>query len=368
MSDAACLLVTHDPALVSAVLRLAAAAGTPVEVRGEDAADGAVWSSSAVVLIGADCAVPVASRRPAPREQVHLVGLGAPAEGTLRAAIVVGARSVLELPEADGSLVELLTDAADLAGDDPPGAERSRGRSAGRTVAVVGGSGGAGASVLVAALALTAARDGSVLLVDLDPWGPGLHRVVGIDHTEGVTWADLSDSRGRLGSRSLREALPCHAGVRLLGWRDGPAAAVSSALLREVVPAGQRGHDWVFLDVPRHAEVALDSVLPRCDHVLLVTRATLTGVAAAARVASGLAGTAARVGLVVRTGRGSTPGDDVARALGRPLLAELSHDRRLDEQLDLGVGPVHRRGPVAATAHALVGPGGVLVAGATVRR
>jgi hypothetical protein len=42
----------------------------------------------------------------------------------------------------------------------------------------------------------------------------------------------------------------------------------------------------------------------------------------------------------------------VANAVGLPLLAELPDQRRLDEQLDLGLGPLHRRRGSVATAAA----------------
>jgi hypothetical protein len=96
-------------------------------------------------------------------------------------------------------------------------------------------------------------------------------------------------------------------------------------------------------------------VVSRCDHVVLVVRAALAGVASAARTADALRAEAADASVVVRSRRGSPPADDVARAVGLPLAAELKDQRRLDEHLDLGLGPVHhRRSPLATTAARLV--------------
>ncbi len=351
-SPPAALLVGTDPVLAAAVHRLAAAAGVAVRVCPSWDLAGAAWSGAPVVLVGADAASAAASADPPRRQRVHVVCAGAAPPGVFRDAVGLGAASVLELPEAEGWLVELLTDVAD---------DRDLDLAAGRqavTVGVVGGVGGAGATVLAAALALTAARQGPALLVDLDPLGPGARRVVGLDEAAAVTWRELGGSPGRLGSRALREALPSRSGVAVLGWPDEPCAPLPAALVREAVSAGRRGHHWVVLDLPRQVDAdgaLLGQVLGRCDHVLLVARAGLGGIASTARVAARLRDATAALGLVVRTSRGAPTGHEVARALGLPLRAEVGHDRRLDEHLDLGLGPVHRRrGALARAATGLV--------------
>ena len=336
------VLITDDDALLGDVLRLAAAAGVAVEVLRQPDPGLRSWVAAPTVLVGADQAASLAALAPPRRGDVHVLSLGRAADGLFRAAVDVGAGSVLELPAADEWLVELLTDVGDGAG-----------RTA-VTVGVVGGSGGVGASVLAAALALTAGRWGPALLVDLDPLGPGLARLVGLDGP-GVTWAELADSHGRLGARALREALPSRDGVGVLGWPDSAGGPLAPTLVREVVGAGQRGHDWVVLDLPRSADPALAGLVSRCDHVLLVVRSALGGVAAAARMAGRLRTEAPDSGLVVRSRRGSPPAEDVARAVGLPLAAELRDQRRLDEHLDLGLGPIHsRRSPLATAARSLV--------------
>lgn len=340
------LLLTRQADLVSEVLRLAAAASVAVEVVGHPDEALHDWVAAPGVLVGADVAGEVASVGPPRRDDVHLVAWGAADDATFRAAVALGASSVLELPDAEAWLAALLADV----GDGGPGG--------GTVVGVVGGSGGAGATVLAAALAVTAGHVAPVALVDLDPLGPGGHRVLGLDEVAGVSWADLADSRGRLGSRSLRQALPRRGAVGFLGWPPGEAAPVrlSPPVMREVVSAAARGHDWVFLDLPRADERTLSDALLRCDHVLLVARAGVCHVAAAARVAAQVAEGPAHVGAVVRTHPGSPRPEEVAGALGLPLLTELPGQRRLDEHLDLGVGPVHhRRSPLARVADHLLG-------------
>src|SRR2546421_294935 len=60
------------------------------------------------------------------------------------------------------------------------------------TIGVVGGRGGAGASTLACALAVTAARSGHrTMLIDGDPLGGGLDVLLGGERAGGLRWPDL---------------------------------------------------------------------------------------------------------------------------------------------------------------------------------
>ena len=340
----AALLVTREERLTTDLMRLAAAAGAPLQVVGDPATALRGWGTAAAVLVGSDLLPALAAQRPPRRSDVHVVAHGTAPDSLFRDALEVAAASVLELPSAEAWLVSTLTDLV----DDTAGG--------GLTVAVVGGTGGVGATVLAVALGLVAAeRYGGALLVDLDPWGPGLGRVAGIDVRPEVTWRELALSPGRLGARSLREAVTTPQGVGLLGWDDVPDGQPPPASVREVLSAAARGHRWVVVDLPHREAAVVDEVLPHCDAVVLVSAATLGSVAATGRVASRLREHGASPGLVVRSRRGGLPPEDVAEALALPLLARLPDQRRLDEHLDLGAGPVHsRRGVLARTAAGLL--------------
>jgi len=62
-----------------------------------------------------------------------------------------------------------------------------------------------------------------------------------------VTWRELADSRGRLGSRALRDSLPGSGGVRVLGHADDDLSPPAAPVVREALSAGRRGHDWVVV-------------------------------------------------------------------------------------------------------------------------
>ncbi|MEU2051509.1 septum formation initiator, partial [Streptomyces albidoflavus] len=131
------LIVTEDPVLLDDLLRLCAAAGarplvlpTLPERRGE-------WEAAPLVLVGDDAAARMerAPRRPG----VLLVGRDQGEPAVWQWAVRIGAEHVLRLPDAEAWLVDRIADVVEGAG-----------RSA-RTVGVVGGRGGAGASTLACA-------------------------------------------------------------------------------------------------------------------------------------------------------------------------------------------------------------------------
>lgn len=343
MTSATALLITRDEGLLEDLLRLAAAAGTTLDVAHDTTTALRGWSSASVVLVGADLAGRLADQHPPRRQHVHVVARGQADDRLFRSALAAGAADVVELPAAESWLVEVLTDAAD-------GTARRA-----RTVGVIAGSGGVGATTFACAVAQTAARGGPALLLDVDPLGPGVDRVVGLDAVAGVRWEALADSRGRLASRSLRAALPERDGLAVLTWAVGSPVRLDVPLVREVLSAAQRGNDVVVLDLPRSVDDVCAEVVTRCDLVVLVGDPTVPGVASAGRVAASLRPLNERVGLVIREAGSAVPAEDVASALGLPLLAEMRRQRRLAEHVDLGLGPVHSsRSPLARAARATI--------------
>jgi len=345
MASATALLITRDDLLLDELLRLAAAAGCALEVAHDPAAGLRGWATSCVVVVGADLVGSVGEQRPPRRDRVHVVGYGQVPDDVFRGALAVGAADVVELPAAEAWLVDLLTDAADAADGLQPGRAR--------TLGVVGGSGGVGATTFACALALTAAARQRATLVDLDPLGPGVDRVVGLDGASGVRWDGLLASPGRLSSRSLRAALPAREALTVLTWGMGAPVGLDAATVREVLSATQRGNDVVVVDLPRALDDLTAEVAARCDRVLLVAEATIPGVASAGKTAAVLRRLSTRLAVVVRTGRGTLPEEQVAAALDLPLVASLARHRRLAEHVDLGLGPVHGvRSPLARAARA----------------
>lgn len=331
------LFVTADETLLEELLRLSAAADATPDVAHDVPAALRAWLKAPLVLVGADLAEELARAAPSRRQGVFVVLTGPAPDRIFQTALWVGAESVAELPRSEGWLVERLTDVVDT------------GPARGLTVGVTAGSGGAGATTFACALAQVAGSSGPAVVLDLDPLGPGVDRVLGLDLTEGVRWDALGHTTGRLSARSLRESLPRRDGVAALTWYAGPQPRPLQAFaVREALSAARRGHDTVVLDLPRSGDPLVDELASRCDQVLVVVTATVTGVAAAVRTCGRFPDPAA-LRLVVR----GTAVDDqaIARLVGAPVIARMSDQRGLAETIDLGLGPVrNRRGALGRAA------------------
>jgi secretion/DNA translocation related CpaE-like protein len=294
------LFVTADESLLDELLRLAAAAGVTPEVASDIPGALRAWPKAPLVLVGVDLAEPLARVGPERRDAVFVVLSAPEPDGVLQVALSLGAESVAELPRSEGWLVERLTDVLDST------------PARGLTIGVVGGSGGSGATTFACALAQVAAWSGQSIVIDLDPLGPGVDRVLGLEFVDGVRWESLGHTTGRLSARALRESLPRRQGVAALSWAAGSAPrALQAFSAREALSAARRGHDTVVLDLPRAADPVHDELVARCDRVLVTVRTTVPGVASAMRVCgrfSDLGG----LGLVVR---GAAMDDETLRRL-----------------------------------------------------
>ncbi|MPZ95757.1 MAG: septum site-determining protein [Propionibacteriales bacterium] len=335
--DRAPLLVTRDETLLDQLLRLTAAAGVTPEVVPDPGLLRPAWVGSSLVVVGPDLAVAVAQLALPRRDQVYVV-LTEPDPAVYPVAVDIGVEKVLVLPQAEPWLRDRLADAADGA------------RATGRTVCVVGGCGGAGASTFAAGLGAAAARAGlQVLLVDGDPLGGGLDLAVGSEDTIGVRWPTLMGTSGRVSAPSLKDALPAHGSLAVLSWDRGDLVSVPPTAVSGVVAAGRRGSDLVVVDLPRRLEASAQEALLAADITYLVLPAEVRAVAAAGRLARELVRYAARVEVVVRgPGPAGLDGAQVADSLRLPLAVEMRPDKGAVSDIDLGRGPWSRgRGQLA---------------------
>lgn len=320
------LLLTRDVSLAEEVTRLAAAAGADVAVVADAVTALGAWTAAPVVLVGCDVVGEVAHVRPPRRGEVHVVGWGGLPDDVFRAAVDVGAETVVELPDSRAWLGEAL-------------ARSGEPRADGRVLGVVGGCGGAGATTLAAAVAQEASRTGSALLVDSDPLGPGADRLFGLESAAGVRWEALEQTSGRLGAASLREAVPRADGLGILTWEAAVPGPPQPATAREVLSAGRRGHDLVVVDLARTGGALATELGARCDLLVVVSPASVAGAAGTSRLLTHHAGAPA----VLAVRPGGVPVADLERATSLRAACRVEHQRGLAEALDLGLGPVRSR-------------------------
>nr|WP_206323731.1 septum site-determining protein Ssd [Streptomyces sp. HNM0574] len=351
------MIVTEDEDLLDDLLRLCAAAG--VEAQVAHGAPGSqeswaswggagAWEAAGLVLVGDDCAGtggfggPDGARPGAlRRDGVLLVGRDLDDPGVWERGARIGAEGIVMLPDAENWLAGRIADAAE-----------GIGRPA-LTLGVMGGRGGAGASTLACALAVTAARTGRrTMLIDGDPLGGGLDVLLGGERTEGLRWPAFAESRGRVGSAALEESLPKLHDLSVLSWDRGDSVLIPADAMKSVLAAARRRGGVVVVDLPRRIDETVAEALVQLDLGLLVVPAELRTVAAANRVASRMRMMLRDLRAVVRTPGG--PGgprsygtglddEEVAGLLGLPLAGELPWEPGLLECVETGIPPGARR-------------------------
>ena len=334
------LTMVSDPESAASVDRIAAAVGAR-PISAENPSRRAWLGAAAIVLDEAGAVRCVRSGFPR-RDGVVLVSPGEPSAATWAVAIDVGAHHLCALPSQETELVRHLAEATESAS--------GTGRR-GPVIAVVGGRGGAGASVFSAALASSV--DDS-LIVDLDPCGGGIDLLLGAESVPGLRWPDLGRQSGRLAWTAVRDALPRRAGVSILSG-NRQFHEIEPGAVAAVLEAARRAGPTVVCDVPRQLTPAGTRAVQFADLVVVLTSCDVRGIAAAAATMSVLRSLNPAAGLVVR---GPSPGGlaacDVADATGAPLLASMRPEPMLDQRLDSGGLRLRRGSPLARAARAVL--------------
>jgi secretion/DNA translocation related CpaE-like protein len=165
---------------------------------------------------------------------------------------------------------------------------------------------------------------------------------------------------GRVPAGALHAALPAPelegtGGLAVLSCDRSPHGPTRAAVV-SVLDAGRRAGDTVVCDLPRYPTEAAGAALGAADLTVLVVPADVRSCAAAARVAAIVAEHgSSSAGLVVR---GPAPGgiapDEVAKALGLPVVAAMREQRGLARALEHGSAPGRTRGPLADAAAAVL--------------
>jgi len=338
------LVVTADPDLLDDLLRLAAAGGTEVTVAPDPAAARARWASARLVVVGADQIAACLRARLPRRPAVVAVARAAPPPDLWESAHLLGTENVCTLPAAEPWLVDRFAEPL--------------GQPYGRVLAVIGGRGGAGASILAGGLAVTAVSAGHrTLLVDADPLGGGLDLLLGWEQVSGLRWPALAGAGGRVDPPALLRALPHRGDLVLLSFARDELPAVPGEAMAATLDAGRRGRDVIITDLPRQLDDAAALALQAADRAVLIVPAELRATASAARIAQTVRAHRDDLSVVVR---GPSPGrlkpGEVAAALGLPLAGSLRPEPAMCQALERGEAPATTgKGPLAALCRRLLG-------------
>ncbi|WP_432944406.1 septum site-determining protein Ssd [Kribbella sp. CA-253562] len=367
------LLATADEMLLDDLLRLAAAAEVAPQVEKDLLGLRRHWQTAALVVVGQDLVDPFARTQPVRRPGVIVAGsetaFSGPRDrsplspsttspdqrdrsivptlddGTIfRRALTIGAEGVYLLPGDEAALGDRLADTLD------------GGVRAAATFAFVGGCGGAGATTLAAAVAVTASRRGvRTMLIDGDPLGGGIDLALGSETGSGARWPDLLNAAGRVSAAALRAALPTVDGLAVLSWDRSDVTTLPPEAMRSVLGAAQRSSDLVVVDLPRRADPAAEEAFVRSTATFLVVPRDVRSCAAAARLVRPLREVATDLRVVAREpGLGGLSAVDVAHHLSLPLAAKLRFDRELPALMDQGRFDPRPRGVLGRTAGELL--------------
>ena len=327
------LVVGSDAAVREEVLRSAAATGVRAETVEPADLTAAGWSDAGLVVIDAAAATQVSVLGLPRRPGVLIVGLSPPSVGLWAAAVAVGVEQVLDLPGGQAGLIDRMSDVANGSGPFGP------------LVAVVGGCGGAGASTLAVALALSAVTSGRrPVLLGTDQLDGGIDIVLGAEDVPGPRWPDLADISGRLPSAAIQDGLPFAHGVRFVSSARHRPAAVGTAALSAVVTAARRTGEPVIVDLPRAVAESTRWLGGVLDLGVLVCPATVSGALASRALVAKLRWSASNSGIAVRRGLGRDITDDaLAAAVGLPVRTRIPEDPRLLSRQQHGEPPGLRR-------------------------
>jgi len=277
------------------------------------------WRDAGVVLVADDQAERLVARALPHRDGVYLVGADSRRLSTWSTPL---SAQVIPLPEGSAWLGAVMAE----------GSARVRAP----VVAVLGGSGGAGASTLAAALAqLGGERPEGAALVDVDPVGGGIDLLLGAEQATGWRWPGLHGAEGHLGD--LRPHLPVVDGVSVVSMARGAALDLAREPLAAVVGGLRSVHSLVVLDPGRSLAPAAREAVRLSGRQLVVVAAGIRGVAAARQTIEALG--IERPELVLRRWPGGLPADLVAEAVGHRVVAVLPEDRALRSAAERGEPP-----------------------------
>jgi secretion/DNA translocation related CpaE-like protein len=323
------LVVTADPDLLDDLLRLAAAGGTEVDVAPDVAAARPRYPKAPLVMVGVDQIGACLRARLPRRTRVVFAGRGKLPSPVWDAARRLGIEHVVTLPTAEAWVVDRF-------------AERPATTTSGRVLAVIGGRGGAGASILASGLAITSVMARKrTLLIDADPLGGGLDLVLGWENVAGLRWSSLARAGGRAKPGPLLDSLPHRGDLVLLSFSRDLGPLVPSEAMAATLAAGRRERDVIIADLPRHLDDASMLALQEADRAVLIVPAELRAAAAASKVVRMIRAHRSDLSLVVR---GPAPGKlkarEVAKALGLPLAGTLRPEPALCQAIERGDAPI----------------------------
>ena len=300
------------------------------------------WSSADIVVVADDQNTGRLSDALPSRPGVVVASADVTRSSPWRLAVSLGAARVIDVVSEQSAFVELL-------------ASRSAVRA--KILAVTSGSGGAGASITAAALAVTAAIQGlQTVLLDVDPQSPGADLLLGLDESPGLRWGDLNPTAGPPPGERFFASLPRSGGCAVLTRDRTPQAPPEVPLVQSTISSLSSAVDLIVIDFARGHRSLCDELLPACDVVFVVVTCDVRGATSASVLIESIRDRA-ELRLLTRSRPGdSLDPDDVADWLNVSHAGCLPHEPGLISVIDRGE-PVagQRRSKLSAVCSDVIG-------------
>ena len=337
------LLVTADSLIINTVRAVVEPLGIDVQVVASPLIARDTWESAAFVLVGSDLAGECVENLAPRRSHLIVVHIKEQSEGggltqpnferdIWRHAVALGAENVREIPAANFWLVDALSPFVN--------SEPTEGISGSNVIAVIGGSGGAGASTFAVNLASIALGQGMTsVVIDLDRFGGGIDLILGAEEISGTRWPDIDPGAGRIAEETLRAALPKVNGVSFLSQSRTASSEVTIEVIAAVVDAARRAFDLVVIDLPRELSECNALLIGQSLVTCVITRNHVRSIAASIAISQWVRKLGVQSRFVVISDSKGLGLPDVCGALGDQELTEIPFMPAMTTRADEGDPP-----------------------------
>jgi pilus assembly protein CpaE len=224
-----------------------------------------------------------------------------------------------------------------------PGRRAPHGRAT--VIVVFSSKGGTGTSMVASnlAVALAGGTEGRVALIDTDLQSGDAATMLHVE-SHLLSIADLAAHGEVIDAELLEEVLATGpAEVRVLRSASSPelAETVTASVLRSIIREMSRALAFVVVDTPSHLDERTLEAFDLADRILLLSSYNMTsvrGTRESLRMLDALGVSGDRVDVILNHTRPrvSYRREDVEAMLGRPAVADLPHDPRVDQSVDGG--------------------------------
>ncbi len=248
------LISINDPKLKSEVTGLidAAALSQTIEPR---QADLAIYELGKVL--------PFKSKTP-----FVLVTDSSPSAENYKVAIRQGASDLLELPKESAGLLQKLSDL------------ENKKQTRAKAIAIISGSGGAGASTVAAMAAWGLKRKFQTVLVDLNPQAGGIDVLFGQERNAASRWKDFENSHGDIPVKTFQNELISIEGLSLIS-HSREYSLTNTKLNKKVYSSLLQAFDLAIIDtdIENISELNFQEVIVVCTNTVRSVAACLWRIA-----------------------------------------------------------------------------------------